>query len=310
MVDKNVKTILKHTCDVENVCEDEPCLECGGTNILHDEISGELVCRDCGLVLETVTFTAPADRIPKHLSNSPLAYTSVSVGTEIESYQRLELSVAYDIERLLPRLELPNTVLSLAVDFVRRLRSSMRHQQTDPKIRFTRTELIALSVWAALKQLRYPINCNEYSQRIERFLGDVNLMKLEKRATPFIETVPRISDVKLVAAHINRLVNVLENFCVVDGYYSHVLGKYAIEMVYDKQNLLRGRRSDLIAASAVFAADGLIAEHFSLRVFAEFANVGAGNLSVFTELFKRSAPPVPKESAAICFVENLFRGLF
>jgi hypothetical protein len=185
----------------------------------------------------------------------------------------------------------------------------MRHQK-DPKIRFTKTQLTALSIWTALKQLKHPLNCNEFSQKIMPLLGEVNLMKTEKRALQFIDHVPRISDVALVTAHINKIVNVLADNFVIDIHYSHILGKYAIEMVHAKHNLVKGRKSDLIAASAVFAADGLIAEYFTLRVFAEFVNVGAGNLSIFAEIFKRSAPPVPKESAAIHFTENLFRGIF
>jgi transcription initiation factor TFIIIB Brf1 subunit/transcription initiation factor TFIIB len=183
-------------------------------------------------------------------------------------------------------------------------------QQNDPKIRFTRTQLTALSVWTALKQLKYPLSCNEFSQKIQPLIGNVNLMKTEKRACHFTDNIPRISDIELVTAHINKLVKVLENKFVIDTYYSHILGKYAIEIVNTKPHLVKGRKSDLIAASAVFAADRLIAEYFTLRVFAEFTNVGAGNLSSFAEIFKRSAPPVPKESAVIHFIENLFRGIF
>jgi hypothetical protein len=276
---------------------------------LYDEASGETVCRNCGLVLGVVEFTAPADRVSKSVSSSPIAYTSSSVGTIIESSQRLELNVAYDIERVVQQLHLPKTTALLAINYVRCLRRSMR-QQNDPKIRFTRNELTTLSVWTALKQLKYPISCNEFSQKIEPFVGSVNLMKTEKRACHFIGNVHRISDVELVTAHINKIVKALENNFIIDNYYAHVLGKYAIELVHAKTNLVRGRKSDLIAASAVFAADGLIAECFTLRVFAEFVNVGAGNLSAFADIFKRSAPPVPKESVVIHFTENLFMGIF
>ena len=291
------------------MCEVERCNECGSNNIFYDEASGEAVCRDCGLVLGKFEFTAPADRISKGVPSSPIAYTSSSVGTIIESSQRLELNVAYDIARIIQQLQLPKTTELLANNYVQRLRRSMR-QQNDPKTRFSRVSLTALSVWTALKQLKYPLSCEEFSQKLIPFLGKVNLMKLEKRASHFIENVPRVSDVQLVTAHINKIITALESNFVIDNYYAHILGKYAVELVHTKQNLVKGRKSDLIAASAVFAADGLIAEYFTLRVFAEFVNVGAGNLSAFAEIFKRFAPPVPKESAAIHFTENLFRGIF
>ncbi|MDR0373268.1 MAG: hypothetical protein LBI79_06910 [Nitrososphaerota archaeon] len=292
------------------MCEVERCTECGSKSILYDETSGEAVCRNCGLVVfDMVEFSAPTDRITKSVSSNPIAYTNDAVGTEFAACHRLEVNVAYAIEQVMHHLCLPQATKLLAITYVKRLRRAMR-QQTDPKIRFTRTELTAIATWTALKQLKYPINCNEFSQKIQPFLGEVNLMKTEKRALHFIESVPRISDVELVTAHINKIVNVLADNFVIDIPYSHILGKYAIEMVHAKHNIVKGRKSDLIAASAVFAADGLIAEYFTLRVFAEFANVGAGNMSSFAEIFRRSAPPVPKESAAIHFTENLFRGIF
>jgi transcription initiation factor TFIIIB Brf1 subunit/transcription initiation factor TFIIB len=126
----------------------------------------------------------------------------------------------------------------------------------------------------------------------------------------YINNTPHLADVKLVTAHINKLLNILESSNVITNHYASILSKYAIEMIHAEQTLLKGHRPDLVAASALFAADRLIAEYFTLRVFAKFTDVGAGNLSAFAETFKRHAPPVPKESAAIYFTENLFRRIF
>jgi len=291
------------------LCEAERCIECNSASILYDETSGEAVCRDCGLVLGKVEFTPPADRIPKSAPTSPIAYTSIAVGTEIQSHQRLELKVARDIERIADKLDLPKIVELLAIFYVRRIRRNME-QQNDQNTRLTRTELSAVSVWSAIKQLKHPLSYKEYTQKIKPIIGEVNLMKIEKRTSQFIENTPHIPDITLITAHINKLVSVLESNAVVDTYYANLLGRYAIEMVHTKQTLLKGRRSDLIAASAIYAADGLMAEYFALQVFAEFANVGTANLSAIAETFKRYAPQVPKESATIHFIENLFRGVF
>jgi len=289
--------------------ETEQCTECKSKNILYDELNGEAVCIDCGLVLETIQYTPPPDRIPKNVPNNPIAYTSVAVGTKTASHQRLELNVAYIIEHVVQKLNFPKTTTLLAINFVCRLRRAMR-QQNQQNTRFTATELTALSIWTTLKQIKYPLNYKEFTKKIEPFVGEVHLMKIENRALHFIDNVPRISDIPLVSAHINKLVNTLETKEIINSHYAHILCKYAIELVHAKPDLVKGHKAELSSASAVFAADGLIAEYFTLRVFATYTSVGAGNLSVFAEIFKRFAPPVPKESAAIHFTENLFRGIF
>jgi hypothetical protein len=224
------------------------------------------------------------------------------------SHQRLELNVAYIIDHIVQKLNFPKATTLLAINFVCRLRRAMRQQ--NQQTRFTATELTALSIWTTLKQIKYPLNYTDFTQAIEPFVGEVYLMKIENRALHYIDNVPRISDITLVTAHINKLINTLENQNVISSHYAHILCKYAIELVHANPDLVRGHKAELSSTSAVFAADGLIAEYFTLRVFATFTSVGAGNLSVFAEIFKRSAPPVPKESAAIHFTENLFRGIF
>ena len=292
------------------MCEVDSCFECGSDNILYDDVSGEVVCRDCGLVVfETVEYSAPADRVVKGDPSSPIAYTSAAVGTEIDSYQRLELKVAHDIDRVLQHIKFPKATKLLATNYVGRLRRSM-DQQKDQPCRFSCTDLTAISIWTALKLLKYPLSYNEFSEKIKPFVGEVNLMKIEKRASFFIDNVPRVSDVQLVTAHIIKLVNLFESNLVISSYYASVLGKYAVAIVNAAQDLVKGHRPELVAASAVFAADSLIAECFTLRAFAEFVDVGAGNLSVFADNFKHFAPQVPKESAAIYFIENLFRRVF
>lgn len=289
--------------------ETEQCIECGGNSILHDEISGDTVCRDCGLVLGKVEFTPPPDRVPKNAPTNPIAYTNIALGTKIQSIQRLELNVVHDIKRIVDKLDLPKITARLAVICVCRIRRNMAQQNTQ-NIRLTRTELTTVSVWITLKQLKHPISYKEYTQKITPIIGKVNLIKIQKRISQFIENTPHISDITLVTAHINKLVSILESNSVVDTYYANLLGKYALEMVHIKPALLRGRRSDLIAASAIYAADGLMAEYFALQVFAEFANVGVANLSAIAQSLKRYAPQAPKESAVIHFTENLFGGVF
>ena len=192
------------------MCEVEHCVECGSNSILYDETRGEAVCRTCGLVLGVFEFTAPADRITKSNSNSPIAYTRAAVGTKMGSSQQFEVNVAFDIDRVLQKIKFPQATKHMAIIYVRRLLRSIDQQtttSTDQKPRFTRTQLTALSIWTALKQQKHPLSYKEYTQEIQPYVGKVNLMKLEKRATHYIDNTPHLADVKLVTAHINKLVH-------------------------------------------------------------------------------------------------------
>jgi len=140
------------------LCETERCIECGSVSILYDEVSGEAVCRDCGLVImETVEYSTPANRTHKDDPTSPIAYTSASVGTEINSYQRLEIKTAHNIDRILQHIKFPKATKHIATNYVTRLRRAME-QQKDKTTRFSCTHLTAISIWTALKQLKHPIN--------------------------------------------------------------------------------------------------------------------------------------------------------
>ncbi|MDR0373117.1 MAG: hypothetical protein LBI79_06125 [Nitrososphaerota archaeon] len=275
---------------------------------MHDDVSGETVCMDCGLVLETGEFTPPADRVPKNDPINPIVYTSGSVGTEIESFQRLEISIAKDIKWLVPILALPSNVTKNATNYVRKLRYVMKRQNPN-KIRFTKTELTALSLWVTLKQMNHPLSYDEFSQKIAPHLGVVNLMKAEKRASYFVKNQTRVPDVELVTAHIHKIVAMLERERFITSLYANTLNTYAKQMIHTNQGIVTCRRAKLVASSAVLASDGLLAERLRLLSFAQWVNVGTAKLSSLAAVLKRSAPPVPPQCAAIMLREYFFQEL-
>ena len=101
----------------------KPCPECNTTtNPLHDQTTGEIICRNCGLVLlKTIAFTPPADRIQKHPSTNPIIYTSIAVGTEIDSHQYLERIIAKDTQWLVQQLTLPPITIQMAINYALKL---------------------------------------------------------------------------------------------------------------------------------------------------------------------------------------------
>jgi len=287
------------------LCETRPCPECNTTNHLHDEITGELVCRNCGLVIQqTIAFTPPADRIPKHPQTNPIIFTSIAVGTEIDSYQYLERTIAKETKWIVQTLSLPNNTTQMALNYVVKLRRSMR-RQNPKKIRLTATQLTALSIWDALKQQNHPLSYDEYTQQITPLIGNVNLMKIQNRANRFIKTQNRIPDTNLITAHINKTVNLLVNKHIINNAYASILNRYAIQVIHKNHGIVVCCRPKIVAAAAILAADKLIANRLHLQKFANLTKNGTGKLSALTTTLKRAAPPLPKECAALKLGEYL-----
>ncbi len=259
---------------------------------------------NCGLVLDEVEFAPPADRIPKRESNSPFAYTSFAVGTEIASTQRTELNVAQDIDRVIQKLELPRSLQQIAINYMRKLRRVTR-QQKEAKIRLTRTELAVVSVWNAIKVSNYPLSAGEYIKKLQGIFNVEKLMKIEKRASFFVKIENRIPDAELVIGHINKIIAKLEQ--AVDSAYASKVSSYAVQIVLANPGIITNRKANLVAASALLAADELLAKRLHLRPVVQAANTGAGSVSELMATCKKYAPPLPKECAAIKFTSYLFK---
>ena len=284
--------------------EFERCLECGSPSVLHDCDSGEVVCRGCGLVLGEGEFAPPADRLPKVEPSSPFAYTSFAVGTEISSSQRTELNVAQDVDRVIQKLELPRSMQQVAINYMRKLRRLMR-QQKDTKIRLTRMELTVVSVWHAIKVSNYPLTADEYVKNLHGVFDVENLMKIEKRASIFVKIENRVPDVGLVIGHINRIAAKLEG--IVDGAYASKVSSYAVQIVLANPGVITNRKANLVAASAMLAADELLGKRLHVKPVAEAANAGTGSVSELVGTCKKYAPALPRECAALKFSSYLFK---
>jgi transcription initiation factor TFIIIB Brf1 subunit/transcription initiation factor TFIIB len=286
--------------------EFDQCPECGSQNVLHDYDSGEIVCRGCGLVLGQGDFAPPADRVPKLESHNLFAYTSFSVGTEIASTQRTELNVAQDVDRVIQKLELPHSLQQVAINYTRKLRRLMR-QQKDTKIRLSRIELTVVSVWHAIKVSNIPLSADEYVEKLQELFDVDNLMKIEKRASIFVKIENRIPDADLVVGHINRIAAKLE--ALVDSAYASKVSSYAVQIVLANPGIITNRKANLVAASALLAADELLGKRLHVKIVAKAANTGIGSVAELVTTCKKYAPPLPKECAALKFSTYLLKGV-
>jgi len=277
--------------------EFECCPECKSEKILHDCDNGEVVCMGCGLVLGESEFAPPADRLPKFNSSSPLAYTSFALGSEVCSSQRTELNVAQDIDRVIQKLELPRSLQHIAINYVRKLRRLKCQRKV--RIRLSRVELTVVAVWNAIKILKYPLSADEYLKKLQCVFNVEKLMRIEKRAGNFIRIENRVSDVSLVIGYVNKISAKLEQ--VVGSVYASKVSSYAIEIVLANPGVVTNRKANLVAASALLAADELLAKRLQLKVVAKAANAGMGSVSMLLASCKKYAPPLPKECAALKF---------
>jgi hypothetical protein len=283
------------------MCEVDCCSDCGSTNILDDTETGDIVCMNCGLVLGNVEFTIPSDRITKNIPNHPIVYTRAAIGTKISSNQLAELKLAIDIHHLISQLDLPSSMDQLAISYMCKLRSATQQKRNSRKIRFTRVEIIVASIWVTVKCLNYPLSADEYVKKLAPTFKIQNLLKLEQRANYFIKNQNRLPNIALVTAHITKIVARLEHNHLLDSVYANKVCSYAIQIIHTNPGVITNRRANLVAASAILAADGLLTKRLRLLPLAKISNAGAGNVSAIAEACKRYAPPLPRDCAAIQF---------
>jgi len=292
------------------MCENEKCPECKSTNILDDNETGEAVCMNCGLVIGKAEFTPPQDRTPtnKNTSKHPIIYTSAAIGTKTPNNKRTELKIAIEIHHLIPKLGLPQNMDETAIHYMRKLRHETR-KHNPKKIRFTKNELITISIWTTIKQQDHPISSDEYIKKIEKHIKIKNLMKIEKRANYFIKNKNRTTTIPLVTGHILKIADQLENDKHLDHIYASKLCSYAIQIIHKNPSIITNRRPNIVAAAALLAADQLIAKQLHLTTLAKAANAGIGKISNLTKTAKRYAPPLPKDCAALKLTYQLQKKL-
>jgi len=283
------------------VCEVELCPECGNTNILGDNEKGETVCKTCGLVLEHYEFTPPQEHTTKNTPTNPIMYTSSALGIENTPGQRTERQVAYDINRAIQKLELPHNMEELAIKYMRKILRNKKSYNPH-NTRLTCQELTIASIWAIIKQTNHPISADEYTKKLWPLYKHTNLMKTQKRTNEFIKNQQNHTQkTPLIIAHINKIAAKLVNIHLIDVTYANYISIYAIQMIHTNPGVATNRRTNLTAAAALLAADKLLANRLQLQALAQTANTGTSNIPTIAKIYKKYAPPLPKEYAAIKF---------
>jgi hypothetical protein len=132
-------------------------------------------------------------------------------------------------------------------------------------------------------------------------------MKIEKRASYFIKNQNRLPNTILITRHINKIAATLENHHFIDSLYANKLCSYAIQIVLANPSIVSNRKVNIVAASALLAADRLLAKQLRLDLLAERANIGTGSLSKLAQICNQYAPPLPPDGAAIKFSNYLLK---
>mgnify|MGYP001048090878 CR=1 FL=1 len=284
------------------VKEFDECPECGSRHIVYDDDAGETVCRSCGFVLGEVEYAPPPERIPKVETRSYHGLTSFAVGTErLTSRQRTESNTAQDIDRIVSRLGLPNSIKLTAVWYMRKLLGWMREQKGEVKVKLTSRELALISVWGALRIVGAPVSMDEYAGKLNGEFPGVDsgdILKLENRASIFARLAYRIPD---AAGYITRLTAKLED--EVDYPYLKLAAGYATQLIKKNPWIMKGRKPVLAAAAALLAADDLLARKIGVKRIAEVAGAGTASVSNQATFLKKHAPTMPRESASLRYEE-------
>ncbi|MCS7132864.1 MAG: transcription initiation factor IIB family protein [Nitrososphaeria archaeon] len=119
------------------------CTSCGGTNIIEDKSSGELICVDCGNVIDKVIYPDPewraysyGDRVKRERTGAPTTplLHDLGLSTRCRAYfkevysgrDRMMIKVLSEIYRISSSLNIPQCVAQTAAVFLRKIDESSK----------------------------------------------------------------------------------------------------------------------------------------------------------------------------------------
>ncbi|MHA1145673.1 MAG: transcription initiation factor IIB [Candidatus Helarchaeota archaeon] len=251
----------------------DECPECGSKNIIRDYVRGELICSNCGIVLEDhiidnsrgVRSFSPEERNARdqHGSPSTLMLPDKGLSTQIDkktpnnmkarerqkferirkwqnrmTWQQRNLSIATnEIRRLASQLDLPDNVSESAAKLYRKVYKKDLLKGRSIKC------MVAAAVYVACRQQQLPIPLS----KIARFTLDK-----EKSIRHCLRIIQRELNIKVNTIHPKSLIAQMASQLKL----SNDIQKDATEIITkaEKKGMLSGKDPKGIAAAALYLA--------------------------------------------------------
>lgn len=246
-----------------NMCKHvEKCPECGGTLFVYDEVSGEVICSSCGLVVweeavvpgwmgnhsEPFMGVPRAAKIPR---GALLALPTESQRRALRKVGRLEgrdkkyIKLTVEVNAIADRIRLPNSIRSLACSLANTIKNGLESSSK----RMTNGEIAAVAVWYAAKICGFTITQDDFLKACPPEVEE-KFFKLLHKARGFVEApIAPKSAIKYVPILTAKLSG------YPDREYVSALEQYALSIIKVAQPRLKGRDPLATAGTALHIAD-------------------------------------------------------
>jgi len=259
------------------LAKDLRCGFCGGTRIIEDKNTGELICLDCGCIVDKIIYAGPewraysyGDRLKRERTGAPITPLLHDLGISSKSSDRsfllkggedrLMIRVLSEIYRISSSLNLPEAVAQTAAILFRKIDKRLKRSRKLCKA------LPASLLYLSIKIHGVPRSVEE----ITKFSGVSS--KLVFKYSLKLAAALNIKSSVSIDAYISRIVNALRLNGEVENLASSICEK-ASEL-----GLTQGRNLRAIAAASVYLAAKNLDAKVSQRSLAKVAEVGLSTL--------------------------------
>ncbi len=239
------------------------CTFCGGTNIIEDRDSGELICGDCGHVIDKVIYSDPewraysySDRVKRERVGAPMTPLLHDLGLSTRCDKNFKVSsdgdrimifLLSEIYRISSSLNIPESVAQAAAIFLRKL---------DGDIKSSRKYLRALPaslLYLALRAQGIPRDLRELAE-----ISGVEQKSIRRCYLKLAESLNVKNSVD-AGAYISKMVKIL----ALPGRAEQLANK--IYAVAARKGLTQGKNTKAMAAASIYLAAKILGISLSQR---------------------------------------------
>ncbi len=252
------------------------CTSCGSANIIEDKNSGELVCGDCGHVLDRIIYSDPewraysyGDRVKRERAGAPITPLLHDLGlstryrknSKINSdEERTMIAILSEIYRISSSLNIPQSAAQAAAIFLRKLGREIRSSR-----KFLRA-LPASLIYLSLKVHGIPRDLKEVAE-----ISGLEQKTIRRCYLKLAESL-KVRSLTDVDVYISKMVKILGLPGEVEHLANDIYKKSAIK------GLTQGKNTKAIAAAATYLAARTLGISISQRRLVKEVGVSKSTL--------------------------------